>query len=46
MYALMTSSVTLPLPVSIRPGSGVLVLYSLADQVIVEVSKPVTLLKQ
>lgn len=40
------TSVTLPLPASIKPGSGALVLYSLADQEIVEVSNPVTLLKQ
>jgi len=38
-------SVTLPLPPDPRPGSGVLVLYSLADQEVVEVSKPFALQK-
>lgn len=40
------STTALPLPAEIKPGDGRLVLYSLADQAIVEVSKPVTLLKQ
>jgi len=39
------SSVALPLSPDIAPGSGVLVLYSLADQEIVEVSKPFALQK-
>jgi len=34
------SSVALPLPPDIASGTGVLVLYSLADQEVVEVSKP------
>ena len=40
-----SSSAILPLPATIKPGSGALVLYSLADHAIVDVSKPVTLLK-
>ncbi len=39
------SSVALPLSPDAAPGSGVLVLYSLADQEIVEVSKPFELQK-
>ncbi|MBI3417089.1 MAG: hypothetical protein HY043_17490 [Verrucomicrobia bacterium] len=40
-----TSSVALPLSPDAAPGSGVLVLYSLADQEVVEVSKPFALQK-
>ena len=39
------SSVLLPLSPDTAPGSGVLILYSLADQEIVEVSKPFALQK-
>src|SRR6266550_2358886 len=39
------SSVALPLSPDAGPGSGVLVLYSLADQEVVEVSKPFELQK-
>ena len=39
------SSLALPLSPDAGPGSGVLVLYSLADQKIVEVSKPFALQK-
>ena len=39
------SSVALPVSPDAAPGSGVLVLYSLADQEIVEVSKPFALPK-
>jgi hypothetical protein len=40
------NSSALPLPESIASGNGVLVLYSLADNEIVEVSKPFTVQKQ
>ena len=39
------SSLALPLSPDTAPGSGVLILYSLADQEIVEVSKPFALQK-
>jgi hypothetical protein len=39
------SSVELPLPPDATSGSGVLVLYSLADQEVVDVSKPFALQK-
>jgi len=40
-----SSSVALPLSPDAGAGSGVLILYSLADQEVVEVSKPFTLQK-
>ena len=40
------SSSELVIPATLKRGNGSLVLYSLANRAIVEVSKPVTLLKQ
>ncbi len=40
LLGVFNPSVTLPLPPDSGPGNGVLVLYSLADQEVVEVSKP------
>jgi hypothetical protein len=45
LLGVFNPSVTLPLPTNPGPGNGVLVLYSLADQQVVEVSKPFVLQK-
>jgi len=45
LLGVFNSSVALPLPHGAEPGSGVLALYSLADQEIAEVSKPFALQK-
>ena len=45
LLGVFNPSVMLPLPPNAGPGNGVLVLYSLADQEVVQVSKPFALQK-
>jgi len=46
LLGVFDSSAALQLPSNITADSGVLVHYSLADQMVIEVSKPITLSKQ